>query len=138
MKKFLLGSVALVALVAGDAVSAADMPIGKAPPPIWSWTGGYIGVHLGAQAGRTDFSDPYGTPVFGDYVRTPGFLAGGQIGYNWQTAGSSWVYGLEVDARGITSEGTNSCFTVSTRFLSSLCYVHPSAPATLAGRMRQA
>jgi opacity protein-like surface antigen/outer membrane protease len=138
MKKFLLGGVALVALAAGDAASAADMPIGKAPPPVWNWTGGYVGVHIGAQAGRTDFSDPYGSAVFGDYVRTPGFLAGGQIGYNWQVPSSTWVFGVEFDASGITSNGTNTCFAVSTRFLSSDCYVHPNATATLTGRIGQA
>jgi opacity protein-like surface antigen len=138
VRKFLLGGVALVALVAGDKASAADMPIGKAPPPIWEWTGGYIGVHVGAQAGRTDFSNPYGSPIFGDYVRTPGFLAGGQIGYNWQAPSSSWVFGVEVDASGITSDGTNTCFAVTTRFLSSDCHVHPNATATLTGRIGQA
>jgi opacity protein-like surface antigen len=108
VKKFLLGGVALFALAAGDTASAADMPIGKAPPPVWNWTGGYIGVHVGAQAGRTDFSDPFGSPIFGDYVRTPGFLAGGQIGYNWQVPKSTWVFGVEFDASGITSNGTNT------------------------------
>jgi hypothetical protein len=60
MKKFLLRGIALVALAAGGSANAADMPIGKAPLPVWNWTGGYISVHVGAQAGRTDFSDPYG------------------------------------------------------------------------------
>jgi len=138
MKQFLFGGVASFALIAAGTSNAADLLIGKAPPPAWNWSGGYIGVHVGAQAGRTDFSDPYGAPVFGDYVRTPGFLAGVQIGYNWQAAGSSWVYGVELDASGITSDGTNSCFTVSTRFLSSQCDVHPSATATFAGRIGQA
>ena len=138
MKRFQLVSVALVALAASGSANAADMPVRNAPPPIWNWSGGYIGVHVGAQAGRTDFSDPYGSPIFGDYVRTPGFLAGGQIGYNWQAHGSSWVFGIEADAAGITSNGTNTCFAVSTRFLSSDCRVRPNATATLTGRIGQA
>ena len=138
MKKFLLGSVTLVALTAGGSANAADMPVKSAPPPIWNWTGGYIGGHVGAQAGRTDFSDPYGPPIFGDYVRTPGFLAGGQIGYNWQAQGSPWVFGIEADASWITSNGTNTCFAVSTHFLSSDCKVHPDATATLTGRIGRA
>ncbi len=138
MKKFLLGSVTLVALTAGGSANAADMPAPSAPPPIWNWTGGYIGGHVGAQAGRTDFSDPYGPAIFGDYVRTPGFLAGGQVGYNWQAQGSPWVYGIEADASWITSNGTNTCFAVSTHFLSSDCKVHPDAAATLTGRIGRA
>jgi outer membrane immunogenic protein len=50
MRKFLLGTSALIALV-GPAISA-DMraPVYKAPPPIvavWSWTGCYVGGHAG-------------------------------------------------------------------------------------------
>jgi outer membrane immunogenic protein len=45
MKKFLLGSVGLAAMLAGPAM-AADMPI-KAPPPppvaYYDWSGAYIG-----------------------------------------------------------------------------------------------
>ena len=48
MEKFQLVSVALVALAAGGSANAADLPVRKAPPPIWNWTGGYIGVHVGA------------------------------------------------------------------------------------------
>src|SRR5262245_26793291 len=138
MKKFLLGGVAIIAFAGGGAASAADMPVAKVTPPVWNWTGSYIGVHVGAQAGRTDFSDPYGSPIFGDYVRTPGFLAGGQIGYNWQAPNATWVFGVELDASGITSNGTNTCFAITTHFLSSDCRVHPNGTATLTGRIGQA
>ena len=53
MKKFLLGTVALVALDAAPAMAAdlAARPYMKAPPavmaPIYSWTGFYIGGHVG-------------------------------------------------------------------------------------------
>ena len=51
MKKFLLGSVGLVAMLAGPAAMAADMPI-KAPPPppvaYYDWTGAYIGFNAGS------------------------------------------------------------------------------------------
>ena len=48
MRKFLLGTAALIALVC-PAISA-DMraPVYKAPPPVvptWSWTGCYVGGH---------------------------------------------------------------------------------------------
>ena len=49
MKKFLLGSVGLAAMLAGPAM-AADMPI-KAPPPppvaYYDWSGAYIGFNAG-------------------------------------------------------------------------------------------
>jgi outer membrane immunogenic protein len=50
MKKFLLGSVGLTAMLAGPAM-AADMPI-KAPPPppvvYYDWSGAYIGFNTGS------------------------------------------------------------------------------------------
>jgi len=63
---------------------AADMNIVKASPvlPAWTWTGFYGGVHLAAGGGTANFSDPFGSSIFGDNVFTAGFLAGGQIGYN--------------------------------------------------------
>src|SRR3981081_3617030 len=53
MKKFLLGTVALVALGAAAPAMAADLaarPYTKAPAyaaPIYNWTGFYIGGHVG-------------------------------------------------------------------------------------------
>jgi outer membrane immunogenic protein len=51
MKKLFLASVALVALNAGGSALAADMRVKYAPPPpppVFSWSGCYIGVHVGA------------------------------------------------------------------------------------------
>ena len=63
MKKFLLGSVGLAAMIAGPAM-AADMPL-KAPPPvaIFSWTGCYVGAHVGGKSSRADVH--YGANVAG-------------------------------------------------------------------------
>ena len=53
MKKFLLGTVAVVALGAAAPAMAADLaarPYTKAPAyaaPIYNWTGFYIGGHVG-------------------------------------------------------------------------------------------
>jgi hypothetical protein len=72
-----------------------SMPI-KAPPlpTMWNWTGGYIGAHVGGALSTTDFSDPFGASAYGDTVRSPAFLGGGKIGYNWQAPGSRWVLGV--------------------------------------------
>ena len=84
-----------------SAPAPSDVPIFKGPiapaPPAWFWTGFYGGVHVGAAAGTANFTDPFGSSIFGDNVTTPGFLAGGQIGYNWEAPNSPWVLGLEAD-----------------------------------------
>ena len=89
----------LAALLSGQ-VLAADLskPSVIAPPAApWNWNGGYAGIHAGGMLGFSEVSDPYGASVFGDRMRTPAFLLGGQAGYNWQPAGSNWVFGIEGD-----------------------------------------
>jgi outer membrane immunogenic protein len=90
MKKALLAAVSLVALGTASAV-AADLPARtytKAPvavAPIGNWTGFYIGGMGG-----------YGKENTSGIGALSGGLAGGTIGYNWQTG--PVVYGLEADA----------------------------------------
>jgi opacity protein-like surface antigen/outer membrane protease len=112
------------------------MPV-KAEPmaPAWSWTGLYIGGQMGAAASTANFSDPFGTSVFFDTVRSPGFLVGGQVGFNWQPEATRWVFGIEADANRIDSDGTATCFAVSLIAINATCRVSPQATATLTGRI---
>lgn len=66
---------ALVVSVLGltSIAHAADMPRKAAVPSAWSWEGWYLGLHTGAALGISKVSDPYGSSIFGDSVRTPGF-----------------------------------------------------------------
>jgi hypothetical protein len=117
----------------------AGLPV-KAPPPpqapaLWNWTGFYLGAHVGGGLSIAKFSDPFGTPIYGDTVRSPGFLGGGQIGYNWQAPGSRWVFGVEADGSFIDSDGTATCFAVSAQAIASSCRVRPNAAVTLTGRV---
>ena len=99
MKRFLLATVGLVALVGMAApASAADMAV-KAPPPppvpIFSWTGFYIGGNGGwGQSNNCwDFVDVAGLFISDGCRSRSGGLAGGQIGYRWQT--NQFVVGVE-------------------------------------------
>lgn len=97
MKKFLLGTVALVALGATVPALAADLgaraPYAKAPAyvaPIYNWTGFYIGGHIGGAFssdnnfnGLTTGNDSNGR-----------FLGGLQVGADYQFA-PNWVLGVE-------------------------------------------
>jgi outer membrane immunogenic protein len=99
MKKFLLGTVGLIALGMSAPALAADMPV-KAPPPpapvipIYDWTGFYIGADggWGQSHNCVDFVTVVGTVASGCHDRSGGVL-GGQIGYRWQT--NQFVFGLE-------------------------------------------
>jgi opacity protein-like surface antigen len=127
---------AAVALITGGPVRAADIPA----PPVrssatipWSWSGFYLGGHVGAALATTDVVDPFGVALFGDQVRSPGFIGGGQVGYNYQFG--PVVFGIEADVSGATSDGTNTCFAVSGTIVSSNCRVRPDLHATLTGRL---
>jgi opacity protein-like surface antigen len=95
--------------------------------PLSSWTGLYIGAHIGAGLSRTDFSDPFGGSVFGDTVRSPGFLGGAHAGFNWQPAGLPWVFGIEAAGDFLTSTGTNTCAGFSGFYVTANCRANPHA-----------
>jgi outer membrane immunogenic protein len=92
MKKFLLGTLGLVAMVAP--ALAADLPV-KAPPPpvipIFNWSGFYIGGNGGW--GRSD--DCWDALILIDCRDRSGGVLGGQIGYRWQLPDNHFVFGLE-------------------------------------------
>ncbi len=114
MKKLLLTSVAGVALIAAGSANAADLgrPVYKAPPPVappvpvFSWTGCYVGGHVGWGWGRPDafnheissggLSAPPSTKI-----DTSGAIFGGQVGCDYQfgigKAGGlgAWVIGIQ-------------------------------------------
>ena len=115
------------------------MPV-KAPPlpqapAFWSWAGLYIGGHVGGGLNKTKFADPFGASIYGDTVRSPAFLGGGQIGYNWQAPNSHWVFGVEADASLMSSDGDNTCFAASSTIVNSTCRVRPKSTGTFTGRV---
>lgn len=127
-----------MALSLAGQVHAADvsLPV-KAVPYVapWSWNGSYIGVHAGAALGFSNVSDPYGGSIFGDKIRTPGFLLGLQVGHNWQAPGSNFVWGLEGDLSWLDAEGTNTCFAATGQITSSNCRARPDYTGTFTGRI---
>ncbi|HUJ38759.1 MAG TPA: hypothetical protein VLW88_13915 [Hyphomicrobium sp.] len=79
-------------------IAGASLPLAPAlaDDAAFNWTGVYIGAHAGGAIDYNDFSNPYGTTLFGDEVRSPGPLVGGQIGFNYQFGQA--VVGLQADA----------------------------------------
>lgn len=108
-------------------------PAGAADP--LSWSGFYLGGHVGAMSGSTSFSDPDGPPIYGGTVMTPGFLAGLQLGYDWQFA-PQWLMGLQLAGSFIASQGGNdTCMQANVTTVGSNCKVKPREIATLTGRL---
>src|SRR5262249_42521607 len=88
---------ATVALTAASPAFGADLPV-KAPavvPPVpFSWTGCYIGGHIGGV-----ISEDVTTGVLGNSnsFSSTGFVGGGQIGCDYQFA-PRWIVGVEGQA----------------------------------------
>ena len=91
MRKLLLASVAGVALAAGAPANAADlgtrMPV-KAPPmvapvPVFTWTGFYVGGHIGYLWGHTRIEEAE-TGALITLGPTNGVVGGVLGGANWQ------------------------------------------------------
>jgi outer membrane immunogenic protein len=112
MKKFLLGTVALVALGATVPALAADLAARpaytKAPAyvqPIYNWTGFYIGGHIG---GAFDGNNGFiGTTNNNSDGR---FLGGLQAGADYQFA-PNWVLGIEGQWSWLGSNNNGVAFT---------------------------
>jgi outer membrane immunogenic protein len=85
---------ALVAVGIGglsNAALGADMPLKAAPSQSYDWSGCYIGAHGGGAWSQIDWT-PVSTLSIGNY-RANGWIAGGQIGCDYQTGGL--VFGIE-------------------------------------------
>ena len=103
----------LVATLFGlGGAAAADLtpaPYIKAPPPppMYNWTDWYVGLNVGGSWGHQDTTlDGFGT----NSLSLDGVIGGGQIGYNWQGAGSPWVFGIEADIQGSDEHNNNGAF----------------------------
>ena len=99
--QFLMGLV--IAVGVSTSATAADLaarPYTKAPPPIaaiYDWSGFYIGGNAGYGSSHNcwNFVSFAGAPLAaGEGCHDPdGVIAGGQVGYRWQS--SQFLFGLE-------------------------------------------
>src|SRR5271156_6786111 len=113
MKQLLLITSSLVLVGSAQAADLAARPYAKAPVAAaipFSWTGCYVGGHVGGGWSRTDFTDPgiaAGFPgtvltigaAAGDQVRADGnagVIGGAQAGCDYQFS-NNWVVGLAGD-----------------------------------------
>jgi outer membrane immunogenic protein len=121
-RKILLASVGAVALsgsaaLAADIPSRAPPPVYLPPPPLFTWTGIYVGGQVGyawaSGANRVSGVDPFTGIAFNTSIgQNPnGVIGGANVGYNYQIPAWSWfsssgaVIGLEgsVDGTSLTN-----------------------------------
>ena len=123
------GVATLALLTIPFAAQAADVPVRApyykgAPRSVvsyYNWTGFYAGVNAGYGFGTSNWSLPPASP------KPKGFLAGGTLGYNWQSG--AIVYGIEGDFDWSNVKGSVSCAVVTT------CETSSNWLATFRGRV---
>ncbi len=139
MKRMLFAGV-LSLFAATPTAWAADLPAAPPPqapaayvpvvPPVYNWSGIYIGINGGYAFGNSDWnSSGVFTPATGNF-NVNGGLVGGTVGINFQSG--PVVYGLEADGdwtdiQGSTSNG--ACVTPAT------CQTSNDWLATFRGRV---
>ena len=128
-----------ISAVAADLPRALPVKAPVMAPVVYNWTGFYLGGNAGYSFGRNSyevagtstvrtrtfrgFDSPQPTLLTDVTAAGPAFLgtgtanidgglAGGQIGYNWQSG--AWVFGLETDAQWTGQRGATSfCLTAA-------------------------
>lgn len=94
----LLTSVSLSAALAADLPQStpAPAPVVEAPP-VFTWTGFYVGAHAGYAWGSNSLTNtsPPGPPTRTVSIKPDGFMGGVQAGYDWQLG--SFVLGAVAD-----------------------------------------
>jgi outer membrane immunogenic protein len=88
---------AAVSVLSIGAAEAADLPAPPAPvayaPPVYNWTGIYVGAHLGGGFSHSSWTDAF--TGANDTFNKWGFLGGAQVGANYQF--NRLVAGIEGD-----------------------------------------
>ena len=133
MKKLAVG-LALASVFGGSVFAAdlpADMPVyaprASVVPPLYSWTGCFIGANVGGGFSGTTFKDATTLISLGTNNAATGFFGGGQVGCDYQFGWA--VFGIQGMFDGIRATSNNIWFpeagptavnTTSLRWLSTV------------------
>jgi len=137
MRRSIVSAIAFASLVMSGSALAADLPFKAAPRPVvepWSWTGLYVGVHIGGGWFVKEQTITAGVPIVivneNNYSGS-GILGGGQVGINYQMG--PWVIGAEAQFSAADLDGKNSCMFAVVALLN--CRTNVDGIGTIAARL---
>jgi outer membrane immunogenic protein len=110
MKRIPLTTVALGVLALRTPALAADLAV-KAPvaPPVYDWSGFYIGGFGGYAFGNHNLNNALGPAGFANFTvnwESHGPFGGGEIGYNLQSG--NLIFGIEADGAATNIQGRDN------------------------------
>jgi outer membrane immunogenic protein len=110
-RQILLASVGAIAIAgsafAADLTPPAPPPVYVPPPPVFTWTGLYMGGQIGYVWGNDPISvADVGVPDGFFTIRPTGVIGGAHVGYDLQIG--PWVAGLEGSVDGTSIHGTTT------------------------------
>ena len=105
MRKVPLAAAAFAAIAgptfAADLLSQKEAPVYVAPPPVFSWTGFYVGADIGGAWADHDVNIAASPIAAAQAINTrlSGVIGGGLAGYNYQI--NQFVIGVQGDIQGL-------------------------------------
>ncbi|MFT3989614.1 outer membrane protein [Aestuariivirga sp.] len=95
--RYFVSLIGAAVVMAAPAAAADYGSSGPGPAPVSDWSAFYAGINGGYGGGRVDLRGTIdGDPASVD-VTSSGFMAGGQIGYDWNDPGSGFLIGIVSD-----------------------------------------
>lgn len=142
MRAMFLVTLSGLCVQAADAADLAPIPWVQpedGPAAAYSWTGTYIGVHLGSGHVADGYNNPLGAAagtgtLFGTSITAGAGSAGLQGGFNWQAPHSNWVLGLEASISATDARGANTCLTADAFIVSANCGTSLHSVGSVVGR----
>jgi outer membrane immunogenic protein len=112
MKKIILAAAVALASTSAFAADMGARTYTKAPmmQPVMSWTGFYVGGHIGGAF--TDNDNGIGVVGFTNSGNNGSFLGGGQIGADYQFS-PNWLVGIEGQISGMSNNNNRGFFNAA-------------------------
>jgi outer membrane immunogenic protein len=133
VKRIAFGLVAAaIAAGFGEGTVRAQYAAPPLPPPVFAWSGGYVGLNAGVAGGAEAISETGVTTTGSGTMTAFGGTGGLAAGYNWQ--GIGWLFGVEADVSYVGLHGSQDMSAANFSFITEHDSFQTSWLSTLRGR----
>jgi len=123
---------AAIAVGLGEGTARAQYAAPPLPPPVFAWSGGYVGLNAGVAGGADAISETGVTTTGSGTMTAFGGTGGLAAGYNWQ--GIGWLFGVEADVSYVGLHGSQDMSAANFSFITEHDSFQTSWLSTVRGR----